>query len=433
MPEESRSNFIYCLGVNHSTCGVSVRERLAFTPHHLDTALASLGYQPAWQDIQELVILSTCNRVELYAVAARPAFDRLAAFLAEVRGTPLSEFAGSLYRLTDENAVRHLFRVAAGLDSVVIGEPQILGQVADAYAAARQHGLAGKVLARLFENALHAGKRARAETAISQNAASIASVAVNLAAEILPKLDEAQILVVGAGEMAELTVEALRKRGVQRLMVANRTLHHARRLAERWDGRAASLEDLPQLLPRADVVISSTGAPHTVIHGEMVAMALAKRPDRPIVFMDIAVPRDVDADVARLPGVRLFDMDTLARRLEISLALRQSQIPLVEAILDEEQAEFAAFLAALEITPLIAALRKRADGIRHDEIEKTIRRMPDLTPEMERQIEALTASIVKKILHHPITRLRAEAAGPHAADYANVTRVLFGLDGSDQR
>jgi glutamyl-tRNA reductase len=163
----------------------------------------------------------------------------------------------------------------------------------------------------------------------------------------------------------------------------------------------------------------------------MVAAALALRPDRPMVFMDIAVPRDVDADVAHLPGVRLFDMDALSRRLEIGLAQRQSQVPLVDTILDEEQANFEAYLSTLEITPLIAELRKRADSIRQDEIEKTIRRMPNLTPEMERQIEALTTSIVKKILHNPITRLRAEAAGPNAADYANATRVLFGLDGND--
>jgi glutamyl-tRNA reductase len=364
----------------------------------------------------------------LYALAARPIFETLETFFAEAQGIPVSEFSASLYHLFDDEAVRHLFRVSAGLDSVVIGEPQILGQVADAYAAARRQGAIGKVLSRLFEAAIHAGKRARAETNISHNPASVASVAVNLISETAPDLPSARILVVGAGEMAELAVEALRKRGARHILVLSRTLKSAQELARRWNGQAGSLERLPEYLPKVDVVIASTGAPHTIIHREMAADALARRPDRPMVFMDIAVPRDVEPEVAHLPGVRLFDMDALARSLASSLAQRQSQIPRVEAILDEEQQAFNEYLATLDVVPLIAEIRKRADGIRQDEVEKTIWRMPDLTPEMERQIEVLTAAIVKKILHSPITRLREESGGPNAADYARMTRYLFGLD-----
>jgi glutamyl-tRNA reductase len=228
--------------------------------------------------------------------------------------------------------------------------------------------------------------------------------------------------------MAELAVESLRKRGVSQVLVVNRTQPRAQELARRWGGEAAALETLPEALAAADVVIASTGAPHLIIRREMAAAALAQRGGRPIVFMDIAVPRDIDPQIADLPGARLYDMDSLAHKLENSLAQRQSQIPRVQAILAEEQAGFEAYLATLDIVPLIAEIHRRADGIRQDEIEKTMRRMPGLTPELERHIEALTASIVKKILHSPITRLRAEAGGPNAADYANLTRCLFELD-----
>lgn len=430
MPADKRTSSIHCLGLNHHTASIGLRERLAFTPHRLQTALARLGcgQDSAWCEIQELAILSTCNRVELYAVAARPIFDTLETFLSETQNLPKSEFSAALYHLLDEDAARHLLQVASGLDSLVIGEPQILGQVTEAYLAARRHGTAGKILSRLFQTAIHAGKRARAETSINQNPASIASMAVNLISRTVPDLAAARVMVIGAGEMAELAVEALRKRGARQILVVNRTLQRAQELANRWDGQAAALEMLLDHLAEADIVITSTGAPHVVIRRSMVERAMKHRPRRPMVFMDIAVPRDVDEEVQEIAGVRLYDIDALSTHLEASLAQRQAQIPKVEAILAEEQAEFQAFLASLEVVPLIVEMRKQADDIRRDEVEKAMRRMPGLTPEMERQIEALTASIVNKILHGPTTRLRAEANGPKAADYSDLTRYLFGLD-----
>lgn len=426
----NRAYHIHCLGLNHNTSSVALRERLAFPPHRLEAALARLGCgdDPAWNEIQELVILSTCNRVELFAVASRPVFDALESFLSETQETPRLEFSAALYRLLDETAIHHLLQVTAGLDSVVIGEPQILGQVADAYAAALRHGTAGKIISQLFQAAIRAGKRARTETTISHNPASIASVAVNLISETVPDLPAAKVLVLGAGEMAELAVESLRKRGARDILVVNRTMQRAEELASRWNGRAATLERLLEHLPDMDIVITSTGAPHTVIQRWMVEVALEQRPHRPMVFMDIAVPRDVDGDVNSLPGVRLFDMDTLSKNLETSLAQRQAQIPKVEAIIAEEQAAFEAYLSTMDIAPIIEEMRKQANHIRQNEVEKARRRMPALTPEMERQIELLTASIVNKILHCPTTRLREEASGPNAADYANITRYLFGLD-----
>ena len=430
MPAAKRSSYIHCLGLNHNTASVALRECLTFTPHRLQASLARLGCgnDPSWSDVQELVILSTCNRVELYAVASRPIFDTLEAFLSETQNLPAPKFSASLYRLRDEDAIRHLLNVASGLDSVVIGEPQILGQVTEAYLAAKRHGTAGKILSRMFQAAIHAGKRARTETTITQNPSSIASIAINLISEIVPDLPAAKVMVLGAGEMAELAVEALRKRGAKQILVVNRTLQKAQELAHRWDGQAASLELLLEHLPDMDIVITSTGAPHVLIQRSMVEKALRQRPQRPMVFMDIAVPRDVDVEVKDIAGVRLYDMDTLSANLEVSLAQRQAQVPQVEAILAEEQAALEGYLASLDVVPIIVEMRKQADSIRKDEVEKAIRRMPNLTPEMEHQIEVLTASIVNKILHSPTTRLRGEANGPNAADYANLTRYLFGLD-----
>jgi glutamyl-tRNA reductase len=436
---------ILCVGVNHQTASVALRERLAFSTHRLEQALTHSieGNESAAGEIEELVILSTCNRVEVYAVSQQPAFDLLEAFLSEPQNIPAcelspgelspgelspGELSPSLYHLMDGDAIKHLFRVAAGLDSLVIGEPQILGQVAQAYEAAKQNGSAGKILSQLFQAAIRAGKRTHTETTISRNPASIASVAVHLISETVPDLPSARVLVLGAGEMAELSVESLRKRGVKEITVINRTLEKAQELARRWDGQAGALYMLPEYLPDMDIVISSTGAPHTIIQRELVHSAVRERPNRPLVFMDIAVPRDVDEGVRDLAGVRLFDMDQLSETLHTSLAQRQSQVPRVEAILAEEQAAFEAYLAALNVVPIIVELREQANSIRQNEVEKALRRMPQLTPEMERQIEALTISIVNKILHSPTSRLREEAQGPQAGDYADITRYLFGLE-----
>ncbi|HSF81346.1 MAG TPA: glutamyl-tRNA reductase [Anaerolineales bacterium] len=430
MPDAKHAVYIHCLGLNHTTSNVELRERLAYDSHALQSTLARLGCgdDPAWDGLKEFAILSTCNRVELYTVAARPVFDTLEAFLSETQNCPRSEFSGSLYRLMDGEATQHLLDVAAGLDSLVIGEPQILGQVTEAYAAARKHGILGKILSRLFLTAIHAGKRARTETSINQNPASIASVAVSLISETVPDLPAAKIMVLGAGEMAELAVEALRKRGAKSVLVVNRTLARAEELASRWSGQAAALETLLEHLPEMDIVISSTGAPHTVIRPSMVAEAMKLRSQRPLVFMDIAVPRDVDTEVKSIPGVYLHDIDTLSSHLESNLAQREAEVPKVREIIAEERRAFEEYLATLDVIPIIIDMHNQADSIRQKEVRKAIRRMPDLTPEMERQIDALTRSIVNKLLHSPTTCLRKEANSLDALDYASVARALFGLE-----
>ncbi|GAB4581525.1 MAG: glutamyl-tRNA reductase [Anaerolineales bacterium] len=422
---------ILCLGLNHTTASLAVREGLAFTPHKLNAALARFGcgHCAAWNAIQEIVILSTCNRVEIYALTAQPNFDPLESFLAEAQGGSLDSLDFSTcYHLRDEEAIGHLFRVAAGLDSLVLGEPQILGQVTDAYSTARKHNTVGKILSRLFQAAIYAGKRIRTETTISHNPASISSVAVNLIAKTIPALSHAAILIIGAGEMAELAVEALRKRGANHLTVVNRTLAKAQELAGRWNANAAPLERLPEHLAQADVVLTSTGAPHIILSPSMLDQAMKNRPHRPIILMDIAVPRDVDPNVTTLPNVQLYDIDTLAARLEDSLSRRKAEVPAVEAILAEEQTAFMDYLNTLDVLPIISEIRQQADAIREAELSKTLRRLPELPPEAHQQLDLLTRAIVKKILHTPTRRLREAAATPHAADYATLTRGLFGLD-----
>lgn len=420
---------ILCLGLNHQTASICLRERLIFSEDAVRAALSRLGCG-RYTTAAEMVILSTCNRIEIYAASTRKLFTELEAFLSDARGVPVNEFHPHLYRLSDADAVRHLFNVAAGLDSLVLGEPQILGQVTKALELARSQNAAGPLLNRLFQRAIHAGKRARTETRISYNPASVSSLAASLCERSVSDIRTAQIVVLGAGEMAELAVEALRKRGAERILVINRTLERAQGLVQRWSAEASTFEFLEHALVRADILISSTGAPHTLIHPEMVAAAMRARPDRPLALIDIAVPRDIDPEVANVPRVRLYDIDHLNAHLEQSLAVRAAEVPHVKAILAEEEAQFLDFLRSLDMLPLITDLRKQAEAIRQAELEKTLRRLPDLTAAERSRIEALTESLVKKLLDAPTHCLRAEAACLHASEYATVVRTLFGLEGN---
>jgi len=329
---------IDCLGLSHRTAPIALREQLNYLPAQLEAAL--LAWRAAGGD--ELVILSTCNRLELYALrppgapgAAEPAFEALLAFVSQTSGLPAEALRDKFYRLTGSEASAHLGRVAAGLDSMVLGEPQILGQVAGAHALAAAHHASGPVLDALFRAAVHAGKRARSETGISRHPSTISSVAVRLAEQAAGPLAERQVLVVGAGQMAALAVQALRGRGATWITIANRTFPRAVTLAGRWGARAVALDDLPQALAAADVVLAATGAPGFVLTPATAGPALAARADRPLVLIDIAVPRDVDPALRALPNVRYFDLDDLETHLQGVLAERQQAIPRVEAIVAE--------------------------------------------------------------------------------------------------
>jgi glutamyl-tRNA reductase len=355
----------------------------------------------------------------------------LETFLSEVSGVPADQFRPHSYRFLDMDAVCHLFEVAAGLDSLVIGEPQILGQVTRALELARGQNTVGSILNRLFQAAIHAGKRTRTETAISRNPASVSSLAASLSESVVHQISEAQIVILGAGEMAELAVEALRKRGAQKILVVNRTLERAHALARRWDAQAATFEHLHTALDSADILIASTGAPHTLISSKLVNETMQRRAERPLVLIDIAVPRDIDPEVANIPHVKLYDMDSLSAQLEHSLAERMAEVPQVKNILDEELALFSDYLRSLDMLPLIADMRQSAEVIRQIELEKTLRHLPELTEAERIHIEAMTQALVKKLLHAPTHRLRAEALSPRASEYAAFARKLFNL--SDER
>jgi len=431
--EDIPSMHILSIGINHTTAPVHLREKLAFSEEQVRAALARQSHDHVIEvpAIAEMLIISTCNRTEVYAASNRRSFAELEAFVADARGVAVSEFHAHLYRHADMEAVGHLFNVAAGLDSLVLGEPQILGQVTRALELARGVGATGPLLSRLFQAAIHAGKRVRTETAISRSPASVSSLAAGLCERSVQDIRTAQIVILGAGEMAELAVEALRKRGAERLTVVNRTLERAHALADRWNAAADTFENLESVLVRADILISSTGAPHTIIHAEMVAAAMAQRPGRPLVLIDIAVPRDIDDETAHVPNVRLHDIDNLNAHLEQSLALRAAEVPHVEAILAEEVDKFIEYFHSLDMLPIITDMHERAEIIRSEELARTLRRLPDLTDTERERIEALTQALVKKLLDQPTRRLRAEATCPHAPEYATVTRTLFGLKGGN--
>jgi glutamyl-tRNA reductase len=420
---------ILSLGLNHTSAPVHLRERLAFNEDQLRASLSRYFCGPIKTSLVELIILSTCNRIELYAVSNQLAYAELEAFLCDARGMSEQELHPYLYRLEDVDAARHLFDVAAGLDSLVIGEPQILGQITRALELARGQSAAGPTLNRLFQAAIHAGKRARTETAISRNPASVSSLAASVAEKALGHIKTANVVVLGAGEMAELTVEALRKRGVEKIRVVNRTLDRAHALAERWGAESATFESLYESLCNADILISSTGAPHLVLSAQMVDEAMCTRPERALVLMDIAVPRDIDPDAANIPHVKLFDIDGLSAQLDDSLTRRMDEVPQVKQILSEELAEFEIYLKSLEMLPIIADIHQQAEAIRTAELERTLRRMPDLTDVERERIEALTQSLVRKLLDHPTRRLRVEATSHRAPEYAALARILFNLAG----
>jgi len=419
--------YILCLGLNHTTAPLDLREKLALDEDVVRIALARLACGHVAMSFVELVLISTCNRIELYAASNQLVFTELEAFLSEISNIPANQFRPHLYRFKEMDAVRHLFEVAAGLDSLVIGEPQILGQVMRALELARRQNTAGSILNRLFQAAIHAGRRTRTETAISRNPASVSSLAASLSERVVHTISKAQIVILGAGEMAELAVEALRKRGARKILVINRTLERAHALAQRWDAQATTFEQIHAALDSADILISSTGAPHTLISPTMVNETMKRRVERPLVLIDIAVPRDIDPDVANIPQVKLYDIDNLNAQLEHSLAERMAEVPQVKNILDEELEQFGDCLKSLDMLPLIADLHQNAETIRQNELEKTLRRLPDLTETERSHIEALTQALVKKLLHAPTHRLRAEATSSQASEYAAVARGLFNL------
>lgn len=424
---------LHCVGLNHLTAVLSAREALAIPAEAQETALTSFALQSASEGrrdgIFEMAILSTCNRTELYALASSPEPTPVEDLLASITGRALSSVPGDLYHLTDQEVTTHLLRVAAGLDSMVLGEPQILGQVADAYGRARRSGSAGPVLSRLFQNAVHMGKRVRTETSIGVNPSSIPSVIVKVAGDIAPPNGSRRVLVVGAGEMAGLTVESFRKRGVVNITVLNRTPGKAAALASRWGGHAGALDELDQELRLADVVITSTSSPRPIVSRPMLKTCLAQRsrPHQLLVF-DLAVPRDVDASASGLPGLQLFDLDSLQVFLSNSLEGRSREIPQIESMIAEGQSDFDQWFATRSVVPLIGELHSQAEDLRRRELDRSLKHLTHLTESEINEIDILTRSLVDKLLMSPTLYLKNKAQDDDLGLHQEVTRQLFGLE-----
>jgi len=414
---------IVVVGVSHETAPVAVREALAFPKDQLKAALEQVRKEAG---LDEAMILSTCNRVEVYGRSEAKATQALAEFLARYHGRTPQELEKHLYLLEGEPAIRHAFRVAASLDSMVLGEAQILGQVKEAYLEAERAHSLGAVLNGLRTRSISAAKRARTETAIGRNAVSVSHVAVELATKIFGDLGGRSVLLVGAGKMSELAARQMVRRGARASVLGGRTFEKAEQLAASLGGRAAPLESLRAELAHADVVISGTGAPGIVIEREDVEVAQALRHGRPLFLIDIAVPRDIAEDAGHVAGVFLYDIDDLQKVAAANLRERKKEAAAAEAIVEQEIQEFLEWRRSLEVIPLVAELRRRADAIRKAEIAKARQRLGPLTPEQESALEAATSAIVNKLLHAPTVRLK-ELAGHEQADQVGLVRRLFDL------
>ena len=426
------STHILLIGVNHETAPVSLRERLAMSGTGLLEALTRFGqvngHGPTL--LPEAVILSTCNRLEIYAVAEDIQHGRMALveFLSQHRQVPVEEFAQALYVKSDVDAVAHLMRVASGLDSLVVGEQQILGQVTEAHRTALSHNATGPVLNTLFRHAIQAGKRARTETEISQHATSVPSAAAVLAESELGYLDGRVVLVLGAGEMGQIAARALASRGASSIIVANRTYDRGLMLARELDGEAMTFERLGEALTRADIVVTATDAPHVILTPQKVATAMAQRPERPMLIIDIAVPRDTDPAASGVPGVRLFDIDDLRVAVNDNLSAREREIPRVEDIAAQEATAFVTWFHALDVIPTIVDLRKHAEEVTAQELDKALRRLGDIGEREQRIVRALAQGLSNKLLHEPTVRLKQHAARGNGYRYTDAVRELFGLE-----
>jgi glutamyl-tRNA reductase len=416
---------LVAIGTSHHSAPVELRERLAVSAEAAPALLARLCEHAA-----EAVVVSTCNRTELYLAGGTDdaAIGSARDALVELAGVPETALAPVLVERVDEAAAAHLFRVAAGLESLVPGEAQILGQVRDAHRTAAAAGAAGPLLDRLFGQALRAGRRVRAETAIGENPASVSSAGAELAQRVVGELTSARVLVIGAGETADLVALNLASRGVEEIVVANRSVDRAARVARRVGGIAVGLERVERELESADVVVSSTSAPGIVVAAEQVAGSLRARRGRPLLFLDLAVPRDLDPAINRLPGCFLYDVDDLEAIVAEGLADRRREASRAEAIVAEEALRFHAWWCSRDVVPAISSLRQRAEEIRAAELARVAGRLDGLSPRERRTVESLTAQLVNKLLHLPTVRLKEAALAPDGGAYARTVRHLFGLD-----
>jgi glutamyl-tRNA reductase len=418
---------VVVIGLNHRTAPLDLLERMAVGDVQMSKALHDLTTR---ENLSEAVVLSTCNRTEVYAVAERfhGAFSDIRNFLGDVSFLPPEDFADHLYVHYDSAAAAHLFAVTAGLDSAVLGESEIQGQVKHGWEHAREEGTSGKTLNLLFRHALQAGKRARTETGIARNITSVSHAAVAMATERLGDLTGTRVLVLGAGDMGEGMLTSLVGAGVGDVLVANRTRSRADDLASRVGGRSVALLDMPDHLAEVDVLLTSTGSRALMIEAADLAPVMRARPARPLLIVDIAMPRDVDPAVGRLPGVTLLDMDDLRAFAEQGVAERRREVGRVEAILEDELHRYVEATSAREVAPIVVALRERAEATRQAELDRFRSRLAYLDPSELEAVDALSKSLVAKLLHEPTVVLKGAAGSSRGDRLLAALRELFGIE-----
>jgi glutamyl-tRNA reductase len=418
---------LIALGVSHRTAPLELRERLALTEGR---AVGVLGELVESAHVHEAAAISTCNRTELYLVAADAVeAESLALSVlsreADIRPT---ELVGSLYSHRATESARHLFRVAAGLDSMIVGEAEIQGQVKRAYELALVEGATGPVLNRLFRGALATGKRVRTETGVSERGVSIPSVAVEVAQHVLGDLANREVLLVGAGETAELTARALSARGVETVFIANRHHNRAIGLAERFGGRAVRIEELPARMEEADIVVSSTNSPHHIIEREELELVMSAREGRPLLMVDLAVPRDIEPGCREVAGVSVHDVDDVQAIAERNASGRASEAQRAERLVESELGRFEGWIGSLEVVPTIAAMRHRADEIVARVLAENEHRWESLSDADRERLAALANAIASRMLHEPTLRLKRASGEDDSYVYVSALRDLFGLD-----
>lgn len=420
---------ILIVGLNHKTADVDVREKLAFNGQKLEEGMQRIKTLP---DVKEAVILSTCNRVEIYAAVtnAAAAHEAIKNFISEFHGIDRSALETSLYAYENINAVRHVFRVASSLDSMIVGEPQILGQIKDAFDFSLQKKTTGILLNKLMKKTISVAKRIRTETKIAENAVSISFAAVELAKKIFTDLSTKSFMLLGAGDMAELAARHLMSNGVKDVLVANRTYESGEKLAKEFNGRAVRFEDFIHEMINTDIVICSTGASKYVLIKEQMQKVMKERRHKPVFIIDISVPRNIDPEINEIDNVYLYDVDDLHGIVDTNKLERQKEAEKAEGIIAEEIETFQKWLASLDSVPTVVALREKAGAVKKEEIEKLLNKLPALGEKERDAIEYMASAIINKLIHPPTAALKEDSEDK---DILIATiRKLYGLDKKEE-
>jgi glutamyl-tRNA reductase len=420
---------IIVIGLNHKTADVDVREKLAFNGPKLEEGLLKIRGLPG---VNESIVLSTCNRVEIYASSKDPegAYETIKRFLSEFHGLDSSALDRSLYLYKERDAVKHVFRVASSLDSMVVGEPQILGQLKDAFEFALEKKTTAILLNRLMKKTISVAKRVRTETKIAENAVSISFAAVELARKIFTDFSEKSFMLLGAGEMAELAAKHMMSFGVKSVTVANRTYERGCDLAKEFSGRAIKFEDFLKEMVHSDIVICSTGAPAYVLHKEEMQRVMKERRQKPVFIIDISVPRNIDPGINDLDNVYLYDVDDLRGVVDTNIMERQKEARKAEEIIGDEIDSFEKWLASLDSVPTVIALRNMAENIKKEELERLMNKFPELGEKERKAIEHMASSIMNKLIHPPTVALKEDAEDRDAL--IATIKKLYALNGNDQ-